>query len=222
MKRSEINSLIADAKAYFDTMNFRLPAWAFRTPGAWKGTYGEAHEIADNMLGWDITDFGSGDYRKRGLFLFTLRNGRMGADRKTYAEKIMIVDVDQETPMHFHRHKMEDIINRGGGELAIQLYASDRAEGFSADDITVSIDGIERNIPAGGTVVLGNGESICLVPGVYHRFYAKGERCLVGEVSMVNDDATDNRFFEPVGRFPVIEEDEAPLHLLVSDYAAYL
>ncbi|MDD3366556.1 MAG: D-lyxose/D-mannose family sugar isomerase, partial [Sphaerochaetaceae bacterium] len=34
----------------------------------------------------------------------------------------------------------------------------------------------------------------------------------------VNDDNTDNRFFEDVGRFPAIEEDEAPLHLLVSDY----
>jgi len=124
--------------------------------------------------------------------------------------------------MHFHRHKMEDIINRGGGELAIQLYASDGDEGFSAGDITVSIDGIERKLPAGGTVVLKNGESICLVPGVYHRFYAQGERCLVGEVSMVNDDATDNRFFETIGRFPVIEEDAAPLHLLVSDYAKYL
>lgn len=222
MKRSEINALITDAKAYFDRMQFRLPAWAFRKSGEWKGTIAETREIVENMLGWDITDFGSGDYRRRGLFLFTLRNGRIGTDRKTYAEKIMIVDVDQETPMHFHRHKMEDIINRGGGELAIQLYASDRDEGFSDADIPVSIDGIERTIPAGGTVVLKNGESICLVPGLYHRFYARGERCLVGEVSMVNDDATDNRFFEPVGRFPVIEEDEEPLHLLVSDYAAYL
>jgi len=174
------------------------------------------------MLGWDITDFGSGDYAKRGLFLFTLRNGRIGVDRKTYAEKIMIVDVGQETPMHFHRHKMEDIINRCGGELAIQLYASDGAGGFSKEDITVSIDGIKRKVPAGGTVVLENGESICLVPGMYHRFYAQRDRCLVGEVSMVNDDSTDNRFFEPLGRFPVIEEDEPPLHLLVSDYAKYL
>ncbi len=222
MKRSEINVLIADAKAYFDKMNFKLPEWAFRDPASWKGVYPQAGEIVDNMLGWDITDFASGNYKKRGLFLFTLRNGRLGVDRKTYAEKIMIVDVDQETPMHFHRHKMEDIINRGGGELAIQLYASDSSEGFSSNDIPVSIDGIVRKISSGGTVVLKNGESICLVPGVYHRFYAQEKRCLVGEVSMVNDDAIDNRFYEPIGRFPVIEEDEAPLHLLVSDYAKYL
>ena len=44
---------------------------------------------------------------------------------------------------------------------------------------------------------------------------------LVGEVSLVNDDDTDNRFLEPVGRFPAIEEDEPPLYLLTQDYARY-
>jgi D-lyxose isomerase len=44
---------------------------------------------------------------------------------------------------------------------------------------------------------------------------------LVGEVSTVNDDSTDNRFFEPVGRFPEIIEDVAPRHLLVGDYGLY-
>ena|SRR5690554_1431468 len=43
------------------------------------------------MLGWDITDFGSGEFYKRGLFLFTLRNGKYKVDKKPYAEKIMIV-----------------------------------------------------------------------------------------------------------------------------------
>jgi D-lyxose ketol-isomerase len=41
---------------------------------------------------------------------------------------------------------------------------------------------------------------------------------LVGEVSAVNDDANDNCFLEPVGRFPLVDEDEQPVHLLVSDY----
>ena len=31
---------------------------------------------------------------------------------------------------------------------------------------------------------------------------------------MVNDDTKDNRFYKPVGRFPEIEEDEPPIHLL--------
>jgi D-lyxose ketol-isomerase len=44
---------------------------------------------------------------------------------------------------------------------------------------------------------------------------------LVGEVSLVNDDNIDNRFFDPVGRFPAIEEDEPPLYLLCNDYSRY-
>ena len=63
-----------------------------------------------------------------------------------------------------------------------------------------------------------NRESICLEPFVYHRFWSEEGTTLVGEVSLVNDDNTDNRFYEEVGRFPAIVEDEAPLHLLVSDY----
>jgi D-lyxose ketol-isomerase len=39
---------------------------------------------------------------------------------------------------------------------------------------------------------------------------------------MTNDDVADNRFLEPLGRFPEIEEDAPPLHLLVSDYRRYL
>jgi D-lyxose ketol-isomerase len=45
---------------------------------------------------------------------------------------------------------------------------------------------------------------------------------LIGEVSNVNDDETDNWFREPIGRFAAIDEDEAPMHLLVSDYATGL
>jgi D-lyxose ketol-isomerase len=44
---------------------------------------------------------------------------------------------------------------------------------------------------------------------------------MVGEVSMVNDDRLDNRFLDPVGRFPTIDEDEPPLHYLVSDYGRF-
>ena len=45
---------------------------------------------------------------------------------------------------------------------------------------------------------------------------------LIGEVSTVNDDLTDNLFRDPIGRFSAIAEDEAPLHLLVSDYEKWL
>jgi len=224
MKRSEINQLIKDSIEFFNQMNFKLPPWAFRKPEEWKGTYEECSEIVDNMLGWDLTDFGSGDFLNQGLILFTIRNGNPEKDKKPYAEKIMVVREDQETPMHFHWSKMEDIINRGGGNLVIELYNADKDEGFSNDDVEFKTDGIKRMVPAGGSVTLHPGESICLEQGMYHRFYGeKGKgMVLVGEVSAVNDDTTDNRFYDPVGRFPEIEEDESPLHLLASDYNNYL
>ena len=59
-----------------------------------------------------------------------------------------------------------------------------------------------RNFKAGDVVELGPGESITLTPYLYHEFWGTGGRVLVGEVSLVNDDAGDNRFYKPVGRFP--------------------
>lgn len=219
MKRSEINAIQKRAKEFLTKHKWTLPPWAYWGPQEWAKRGDEISEIKECMLGWDITDFGSGDFAKRGLFLFTLRNGNLeGKSDKQYAEKIMIVEEMQETPFHFHRHKMEDIINRGGGVLKIELYASTPDEGLSDDVFEVSIDGIKRQVKGGDVVTLKTGESICLEPFVYHRFWSEEGTTLVGEVSLVNDDNTDNRFYEEVGRFPAIVEDEAPLHLLVSDY----
>jgi D-lyxose ketol-isomerase len=224
MKRSEINRLIRESKSFFSSMQFRLPTWATWSPRQWKGARSRTREIVQSMLGWDLTDFGSNDFGSRGLILFTIRNGVAGRSAKTYAEKIMIVRENQETPMHFHWSKMEDIINRGGGNLVLELCGSTKSEQFSAKPVTVRIDGVTREVKAGGKVILTPGESICLTPGLYHRFYGeKGKgTVLVGEVSMVNDDTSDNRFCEPVGRFPAIDEDEAPLHLLATDYKRYV
>ncbi|OGJ89874.1 MAG: D-lyxose/D-mannose family sugar isomerase [Candidatus Raymondbacteria bacterium RifOxyC12_full_50_8] len=224
MKRSEINNRLQAAKAFFRRMRVSLPPWAFWSLSDWKKAKDHCHEIIDAMLGWDMTDFGGKDFGRKGLLLFTMRNGNTKKGKKPYAEKIMVVDEMQETPMHFHRHKMEDIINRGGGNLVIELYNATSDERFSKKPVTVSIDGITRTIPAGGKVVLTPGESICLTQGLYHRFYGQKDRgrVLVGEVSTVNDDAKDNRFYKPVSRFPDIEEDCAPLHLLAADYAQFL
>ena len=224
MKRSEINQYIVNSIAFLDQMNFKLPPWAFWSPEEWKGKYEICGEIVDNMLGWDLTDFGSGDFHKQGLMLFTIRNGNFKKDKKPYAEKAMIVEEMQETPMHFHWSKMEDIINRGGGNLVIELYNSDKDENFSDQPFSVKIDGVIRQLQPGDSVVLTPGESICLEQGVYHRFYGEAGKgkVFVGEVSAVNDDTADNRFYTPVGRFPEIIEDEEPLHLLAADYKRYI
>ena len=225
MKRSEINAIMRSAKFFLAENRSQLPPFAAWTPDDWRGKGPEAREIVESQMGWDITDFGSGNFLKCGLFLFTVRNGRAANLRdmrgKTYAEKIMIVETGQVTPLHFHWQKTEDIIVRGGGRLAVQLYNSSPDEQLAQTEVTVSMDGVVRKVPAGGTVTLAPGESITLTPGLYHAFWGDNGRVLVGEVSMVNDDRTDNRFHAPVGRFPRIVEDEPPLHLLTMDYRNY-
>jgi D-lyxose ketol-isomerase len=226
VKRSEINALIRDSIEFFDAMGFKLPPWAYWKPEDWQRKSDTVEEIVDTMLGWDLTDFGSGDFENKGLILFTLRNGdfRDPENSKGYAEKIMVVREEQETPYHFHWHKMEDIINRGGGNLVIELYASDESETLSQEPVVVRVDGVKQTLDPGGKVILTPGESVCLEPYMYHRFYGQKGRgkVLVGEVSAVNDDTADNRFLEASGRFPRIEEDEKPLHLLVNDYRNWI
>lgn len=220
MKRSTINRYIKEAKTFLNKYCFNLPPWAYFTPDEWKNKGDEYQEIRKNMLGWDITDFGKGNFEKEGLLLFTLRNGNFDdpRDNKTYAEKIMVVREKQVTPIHFHWNKMEDIINRNGGDLLIQLWKADDKENLSDQPFTVQTDGVTRHCREGDIIRLKPGESICLESYIYHQFWAEKDIALVGEVSKVNDDNNDNRFYEPLGRFPKIEEDEAPLHLLCNEY----
>ncbi len=225
MKRSEINAIMRDAEAFVRRQGFYLPPFAYWTLNEWATKGEEVREIIDRQLGWDITDFGLGDYAHTGLFIFTIRNGdpenlEKGGG-KLYAEKILVSDINQVTPMHFHWRKVEDIINRGGGKLTIQVYNSTEADRLADTDVTVSLDGVKRIVKAGDTVVLHPGESITLPSRQYHKFWAVEGRVLIGEVSLVNDDNMDNRFYEPVGRFPEIEEDEPPLYLLCTDYSQY-
>ena len=199
----------------------RLAIW---TADDWNSAGPEADEIRINKLGWDLTDFGSGAFSKCGLLLFTLRNGNLldPTNLKSYAEKIMVVDENQVTPFHFHWKKTEDIINRGGGKLVVELYNSDAQDGFTLDAVRARCDGVLRAVKAGSHVILNPGESITVTPRLYHKFYGHPGtgKVLVGEVSSVNDDATDNRFKDPAGRFPQIDEDEMPLHYLCNEYPA--
>jgi D-lyxose ketol-isomerase len=224
MKRSEINRHLVETLKFFDTMKVRLPAWGYWTPAQWKGRRAEVAEIVESGLGWDITDFGSGDFARVGLINFNPRNGVFGREGKPYCEKIIVVHEEQVTPLHTHIHKREDIINRGGGNLVIQLQNGDSRGKLEASAVSVKIDALTVTVPAGGKVVLRPGESIYLVPGTYHAFWGEAGRgpVLVGEVSTVNDDRTDNVFIDSNPRFPALEEDEAPVHLLVNDYARFL
>ena len=223
MKRSELNKIMTDAVEFIEKMNFKLPPFVYWSHKEWAKKGHEYDEIRDNMLGWDITDFGSGDYSKIGLLMITLRNGNFNDKKyvKTYAEKLLIVREEQITPFHFHWSKMEDIINRGGGNLIIQVYNSTEDEEMDkVNPVTIMSDGRKYQVEPGGLIKLLPGESISIQTGMYHKFWGeKGSGLtLVGEVSKVNDDRVDNRFYEPTGRFPEIEEDETPLYLLGNEY----
>jgi D-lyxose ketol-isomerase len=227
MKRSEINAIMRESLEFLEERRFHLPPFAHWSPDDWRTKGPECAAIVRQQLGWDITDFGSGDFDRCGLFLFTIRNGTLDELKrqggKVYAEKVLICRPEQLTPAHFHFQKMEDIINRGGGRLVLRFWQADADEGLSPADITLALDGVSRTLSAGEEVVLAPGESVCIPQRVYHDFWAaeNAGTVLVGEVSRVNDDRTDNRFLEEAGRFPEIEEDEAPFRLLVGDYPRY-
>ena len=223
MKRSDINRIMREALAFMEGFGVVLPPFAHWSPGELRKRATSA--IVETRLGWDITDYGVGRFDEMGLFLFTTRNGRpenLKSGRGiTYAEKIMISRDRQLSPMHTHVTKTEDIINRGGGTLVIELFGSHDGAIDETGDVTVMSDGRPVTLPAGGRLELAPGASVTLEPGDWHAFWGEGD-VLIGEVSTVNDDLTDNVFREPIGRFSNIEEDEEPWRLLVSDYDAWL
>ncbi|MBO6719977.1 MAG: D-lyxose/D-mannose family sugar isomerase [Rhizobiaceae bacterium] len=227
MKRSRINEIIRQGDEFIRSFGYRLPPFADLTPADMKRRRPSLGGILSARLGWDITDYGQNRFDELGLFLFTARNGNPD-DLKSgrgmlYAEKMMISRRDQLSPMHRHVVKAEDIINRGGGTLALRLYASARDLTIDrSTPVSVMTDGTERTLEAGGVLMLGAGESVTLLPGVWHEFWGEGDDVLIGEVSTVNDDLTDNVFEDPIARFSDVEEDEEPYRLLVSDYDNWL
>ena len=224
MKRSEINAALREMEQMIRDYRFALPDFCGFAPEDWAQKGPEYDEVRENMLGWDITDYGLGKFDEVGFSLITLRNGNLAKKErypKPYAEKLLYLREGQYSPMHFHWAKMEDIINRGGGTALIRVYNSLPDEEIDRESpVTVHVDGRESVVPAGTQVRLCPGQSICITPYLYHDFEVEPGTgpILLGEVSQVNDDEHDNRFNPPVGRFPAIEEDEPPYRLLCSEY----
>jgi hypothetical protein len=223
MKRSEVNRSIYEAGSFFRSHQFALPPFAHWNPQDWQALGVEVDEIRRQKLGWDVTDFNSGRFEEIGLTAFTLRNGgrSVGAGHKSYAEKILFIRQNQVTPFHRHFVKTEDIINRSaanGGLLVVQLYNAGPDESFAQTEVHISCDGAVRTISAGGSVILGPGESLTVTPDLYHSFYAAEGPALIGEVSSVNDDENDNCFHVPIPRYSSIQEDELPFRLLCHEY----
>ena len=224
MKRSEINKALKELEAVCAKYCCYLPPFCHFTPEEWQDKGHEWDEVRDCMLGWDITDYGMGDFARKGFSLITLRNGnRLMPDKypKVYAEKLLFLKEGQYALNHFHWFKTEDIINRGGGNILIRVYNSLPNEEVDYEsDVVVHLDGLRTTVPAGTQVRLKPGESIHVQQYMYHDFSVEegtGD-VLLGEVSQCNDDNTDNRFSPPAGRFPAIEEDEPPYRMLCNEY----
>lgn len=224
MKRSEINKALKELETMCEKYSFYLPPFCHFTPEQWQNIGHEYDEVRECMLGWDITDFGMGNFDKLGFSLITIRNGcRAMPDKypKVYAEKLLYLKEGQTAANHFHWYKTEDIINRGGGNVLIRVYNSKEDESIDYEsEVTVHIDGKAQVVPAGTQIRLKPGESLWITQQLYHDFAVEEGTgpVLLGEVSQCNDDNTDNRFNPAVGRFPEIEEDEAPYRLLCNEY----
>lgn len=231
MKRSDINRSISIATQAFASSGLHLPPFAHWSTGQWDAKGPEASEIRRAQLGWDVTDFGLCDFAKWGRTLFTLRNGyrENGVPTKAYGEKFILNPPNQKPPLHFHRTKMEDIINRGGGNVLIRLYSSTPDGTCSDDDFDVQVNGVALHLKPDSVLRLRPGESICVPPFLIHQFWGEegtgieieGTRYVIsGEVSSFCDDWNDNCFLETVERFPTIEEDEPRLRYLCHEYPA--
>ena len=223
MKRSEINAAIQWAEAQLSVAHITLPRFAYWNMDTWRAHRDELSTIRTVMQGWDITDFGSGDFEHIGAVLFTVRNGSLKAPGvgSPYAEKYILLREGQRLPNHYHASKTEDIINRGGGVMTMRLF--NHLPDGSVDtksDVDVWSDGLKLTVKAGEPFDVTRGNSVRLTPYMYHIFGAKVGcgALIVGEVSAVNDDTTDNYWAEPTSRFADIDEDEPILHPLCNEY----
>ena len=217
MKRSEINQAIIESKKMMENYSWVLPQWGYWSKDDYINEPSVSKYLKDHQMGWDVTDFGKGLFNEQGITLFCIRNGIQGnAQDKPYAEKLLFMREGQEIPFHSHKVKLEDIINRGGGDLAIEFVMVNEHLKEKNENINILVDGVQVEVEPHEPLILKRGQSVTVERNIYHKFYAlKGTgMVMAGEVSQVNDDNNDNFFLEPVGRFTQIEEDEQPIHPL--------
>ncbi|HLJ70922.1 MAG TPA: D-lyxose/D-mannose family sugar isomerase [Roseiarcus sp.] len=226
MLRSFIDRRVEAMLEFCERCGFKLPPFALWSGQDFRAAPDAAKRIAENGLGWNIVEFKRGAFARDGLSVFTLRMGdwrrlKSGAGR-LYSEKALYAEDGQRTPHHYHVVKTEDILNRGGARFVVELFKVDRAGRRLDERVRIMKDAAMIEVAAGGRVVLEPGESLVLEPYVAHAFWAEGGAALAGEVSLANDDATDNYFLSAPEPPAPIEEDAPMRHPTVRDYAALI
>ncbi len=209
MRRSEINKLAGESLRAIN-VRYTLPEWVWWTRAQWEDAKGY-EEFQAGACGLDVTDFGSNNFLKQGLFLITLTNGVIGG-AAPYCHKIMATRQGQICPFHTHYKKTEHI-RVLKGKMQLRMY-NDHPTG----NVTVSVDGFLQEYEPNKIIVVKEGAAVCLLPGTYHEFagYDVGFTILE-EVSTSNDDQKDNLFQYRLPRFPEIIEDEKCRYPLVGD-----
>lgn len=226
MRRSDIDRIIDTGREACRRNGFVLPPFAQWSPQEALAQPDALRLMAGGGLGWAIAEFQPGRFATHGLTVFTIRMGEPAlvgrSGGKLYGEKVLVARDGQVTPLHYHAVKTEDIVNRGGGRFVVELLAVD-ARGQPKDEPVEAIKDVAVvRVPPRGRVVLEPGESLQLDPFVAHAFWAEGGTVVAGEVSLVNDDASDNLFIPPLPAAAAIEEDAAPRYLLARDIPALM
>ncbi len=224
MKRSFIDARIEAMLALCQRYGVALPPFALWGDEDHRRHREASRLIAERGLGWNVVEFKPGAFASDGLTIFTLRMGdwrdlEMGRGR-LYAEKAIMSDDGQRAPHHYHVVKTEDVVNRGGARFVVELFKVDASGAPTKERFRALKDVSTLDLGPGDQVRLEPGESLTLEPYVAHAFWAEGGTALAGEISLANDDATDNYFVPPLAPFAPIEEDRPRRFVTVRDYPA--
>ena len=223
MKRSFIDARIEAMLSFCERHGVKLPPFALWSEDRYRADPAAARRVAEGGLGWNIVEFTPGAFAHEGLSVFTLRMGdwrKLATGRgRLYAEKALMAEDGQRTPHHYHIVKTEDVVNRGGARFVVELFKVDRSGAPLKERFRVLKDAAMLDLNAGDRVSLEPGESLLLEPFVAHAFWAEGGKTLAGEVSLANDDSSDNYFLPPQALAAPIEEDQPKRFVTTRDHA---
>ena len=223
MKRSFIDARIDEMRAACERHGALLPPFALWAEAEYRNDPVAAARILEGSLGWNVVEFEPGRFAEAGLCVFTLRMGdwrQLNHGRgRLYGEKVLLAQDGQRTPHHYHIVKTEDVVNRGGAKFVVELVKVDRAGAPLKERFRALKDVKTLDLGPGAQVTLEPGESLTLDPFVAHAFWAKGGPTLAGEVSLANDDRSDNYFLPPLAPPAPIAEDAPRRYVTVRDLA---